>query len=341
MPTPAKFLPWPDSIIPYVPNPKHKFWSTIIAAIMEMNLKTNVQFIPRTNELNYIYFKYETDVCNQSECIGMKYSDDGSGQFVNINKNCRNLHELGHVLGLIHEHQRSDRDQYIHVIKDKMDESCFSQTQIQAICHNSDNQQLPYNIHSFMHYWCTSGAKTNGQQTIVYRPNPSMKFDTPEYLNDLSIEAINRIYPTPYQIELPANNCTYKLHSIQASGCLDAGPHHIRSDSYPLPDTNPYLYWQIEQVCSTSGWNVLWNVQTQSYLDGGPSHTRNYHHGEQETNHYLHWKIHVVVNGGKFLQLENRAKSMYLSCGKKHVKKFESNDDQQILWSFYRVCLDR
>ncbi|KAF2795139.1 hypothetical protein K505DRAFT_336316 [Melanomma pulvis-pyrius CBS 109.77] len=42
---------------------------------------------------------------------------NGNGNRIIIRKGCPNLeviHELGHTLGLIHEHQRSDRDQYVY-----------------------------------------------------------------------------------------------------------------------------------------------------------------------------------------------------------------------------------
>ena len=60
-------------------------------------------------------------------------------------------HELGHALGLFHEHQRPDRDDYISVVRDNIktgQESNFSPVNPNYI----EYLDVPYDLSSDMHY---------------------------------------------------------------------------------------------------------------------------------------------------------------------------------------------
>src|SRR6266498_126946 len=100
---------WPDGIIPYQPNEEHPFWTQIKRAIDEMNNKTVVKYIIRTDQPDFVYFT--SDTRGNFTTVGK----NGGAHQVNIDKNVRSLHELGHVIGMVHEHQRKDRDKYIKV----------------------------------------------------------------------------------------------------------------------------------------------------------------------------------------------------------------------------------
>ena len=67
------------------------------------------------------------------------------------------IHELGHALGMVHEHQRKDRDRYVEVLKDNFDFDAFKKDWKPnfAINPKADTQR-PYDVLSIMHY--SSGA---------------------------------------------------------------------------------------------------------------------------------------------------------------------------------------
>lgn len=61
------------------------------------------------------------------------------------------LHELGHVLGFHHEHQRPDRDLYITVLWENMEPGVEDQFQAMGV-YDPDFLDLPYDYDSVLHY---------------------------------------------------------------------------------------------------------------------------------------------------------------------------------------------
>ncbi|KAK2176354.1 hypothetical protein NP493_667g00011 [Ridgeia piscesae] len=75
-------------------------------------------------------------------------------------------HEIGHALGLIHEHQRYDRDDYISLNLDNIAShaiSNFNRFEASIV----DTKDLTYDYGSAMHYTSTAFGKRSGAVTIV------------------------------------------------------------------------------------------------------------------------------------------------------------------------------
>jgi hypothetical protein len=81
----------------------------VIKAMEEIENHTRIWFCKRGNEANYVKIT-NTGVRSYSD-VGMI----GSEQVCNIQAGFKALHELGHTLGLVHEQCRSDRDTFIEV----------------------------------------------------------------------------------------------------------------------------------------------------------------------------------------------------------------------------------
>lgn len=58
------------------------------------------------------------------------------------------IHELGHVLGLMHEHQRTDRDRYIRILWENVEPQFLYAYAVL----NMDEGATPYDFDSIMHY---------------------------------------------------------------------------------------------------------------------------------------------------------------------------------------------
>ncbi|MBX2824752.1 MAG: M12 family metallopeptidase [Gammaproteobacteria bacterium] len=90
----------------------------------------------------------------------------GGGQEVWVSDYCTAgsmIHEIGHALGLLHEHTRADRDQYIQVLWSNIQSDKMFNFEIS----NSGTQDLgPYDYDSVMHYG-EFFFSSNGEKTLI------------------------------------------------------------------------------------------------------------------------------------------------------------------------------
>ncbi|MEL7005128.1 MAG: M12 family metallopeptidase, partial [Bacteroidota bacterium] len=102
---------WPNNTVYYTVNSSLPNKSRVTDAIAEWEAKTNLRFVQRTNQSDYIEFRSGSG-CSSS--VGRV----GGRQFINLASGCstgNNIHEIGHAIGLYHEHTRADRDTYVTV----------------------------------------------------------------------------------------------------------------------------------------------------------------------------------------------------------------------------------
>ncbi len=143
----------------------------------------NVICKARVAESNYLYV---TDDDNKS-C----YTDVGAGlrggrRVFNFGHEwcwymAGMIHELGHVLGLMHEHQRFDRDQYVSI---RLEGVYQSQAYAYAKFDLS-NVYGPYDFHSIMHYH-QFAYSADGEPVMIAKPPYSSFQNTMGRAKDLS-----------------------------------------------------------------------------------------------------------------------------------------------------------
>src|SRR5262249_35780149 len=113
---------WPNAQIPYEIHPDLSNPQRVTGATAHWSANTPLRFVVRDpanrDHDNYISFE-ELDGC-WSE-VGMR----GGKQVVSIGPSCTlgsAIHEIGHVAGLWHEQSRNDRDQYVRVLWENIQE---------------------------------------------------------------------------------------------------------------------------------------------------------------------------------------------------------------------------
>ncbi len=160
---------WPNGEIPYIISPAFSLDNTkekIRKAMDDWESGCNIKFIDisslsRKEREGINYVRIRPDSRNHSQ-TGSNWPEmniiDGSAYYTI-------LHELGHVIGLIHEHQRSDRDTFVKISWEEIRESAKDEFEIR------DNplyieEDFTFDYDSVMLYDSYS-FDINGNPTIV------------------------------------------------------------------------------------------------------------------------------------------------------------------------------
>ena len=144
------FTAWPGGNIYYafdasVSAPNQK---AFLDAAAEWATFVNLRFIARTGQANYVIVTNNASLNGGLSAVGMV----GGAQLLQIGPNAWNrgtlCHEIGHVLGLVHEHQRSDRDNYVTILTNNISPGLLAN----FVKLTDSQNETAYDFYSVMHY---------------------------------------------------------------------------------------------------------------------------------------------------------------------------------------------
>lgn len=167
-------IPWKNAIVPYVirkeftDDEKEKLIQTAFQEITEVS--GGIKFVPRTNQKQFLTIYKIIPKLSLNKFIGgppeaPAYTDGmgkqlfGANLYIDptykdaLNKDALNIliHELMHVLGFMHEHQRPDRDSYIEFNLNN-GAGVTNNVKIKNIIWYDVVQYFDYDYVSLMHY---------------------------------------------------------------------------------------------------------------------------------------------------------------------------------------------
>lgn len=225
---------WDGAVIPYtirsdIPS---SFRKDIDAAIAHINSKTNLCVRQRKpGEVSYVEF-----ISTKHQSFGGRSAlgKTGGRQTIELDiedtvyKSIANtktvIHEILHAAGIIHEHSRSDRDNYVEVIWENVDPWRVGDLLIDPFSNNTTT----YDFTSIMHYKPHFGGKlVNGETLTTLRAKGKNIIDPSSKLTEKDIEGINAIYRVKA-------DCNYSLDEDPAGNLINTGKEIIENITYSI-----------------------------------------------------------------------------------------------------------
>jgi hypothetical protein len=187
---------WPQGIVPFEIDPDLPLPNKLAAlSAMELWQKhTHVKFVELNARNRRQYQDYLLFVPIEGTTCSSYVGKQSGPQVVRLSPRCATMntaHEIGHALGLWHEQSRADRDSYIQIVWENINEHYmynFNQ-------HISDGEDYgDYDYQSIMHYTAHAFSK-NGKPTIVPLQE-NVEIGQRDHLSLKDIAAVNGMYAT-------------------------------------------------------------------------------------------------------------------------------------------------
>jgi hypothetical protein len=183
---------WDEREIPYgiattLPNP-----GRVEDAIQYLTKNTNLVFVPLTDQTkDAIVFEP-----GSAHCLSA-LGKTGGRQPIRLASDCGRteiLHEILHALGFLHEHSRPDRDQYVEVVWDNVDEKFRDQFRAAPPSLDDPSRGTPFDFGSVMLYPPNLFAKRPGLVTLRPREGKPPIHPVRDGLSPADIRRIREVY---------------------------------------------------------------------------------------------------------------------------------------------------
>lgn len=219
----GKVSPWPSPVIPIVISEVYDNTSRdgILLGIRMLEANTCIRFVAPMGFEPYVNITNGRGGCN---AMPGYVNSPGYVSVVHLHSpECilragHVLHELLHVLGFYHEHQRHDRDQHVKIIYDNIlpgHEVNFKKVYTETF-------GLPYDVGSVMHYGARGFCADCSRNTI----------------EAIRLETLEQVHHMGQRLDMSAADVA------RVNRLYDCTDHYLGDD---LPGAIPYIIWKCER----------------------------------------------------------------------------------------------
>ncbi|PID62927.1 MAG: hypothetical protein CSB44_02860 [Gammaproteobacteria bacterium] len=251
---------WPDGVVPFVygSNLGQSQRDNINGAIEHWMSHTGIKFVERTaeNESQYLNYVRFVDSMSCASYVGMQ--TDKPEQTIMVSEACplgSVIHEVGHAIGLYHEHTRADRNNYITVLEENIRPSKLLNFEVQtadvAVTYSD------YDYGSIMHYG-EYFFSVNNEPTIVVPDGIDAQVGQRIALSDMDAESVDRMYATDLALAPPSGTPTDDgleiTVTVENRGSFGANTLKL---SLILPEGNSW-----RAISENAGWDCRTSAET-------------------------------------------------------------------------------
>uniref|UniRef100_A0A915B5Y3 Metalloendopeptidase n=1 Tax=Parascaris univalens TaxID=6257 RepID=A0A915B5Y3_PARUN len=184
---------WPGGKIPYAISPHYTSHerALLARAVKQYHKKTCVRFVPRSpGEPDYLFIG-KVDGCfsevGRTSGVQVLSLDNGCMEYATI------IHEMMHVVGFYHEHERWDRDNYIDIIWQNIDRGALDQFGKVDLSKTSYYGQ-PYDYRSILHYDSLAFSKNGFPTMLPKQKGFASTIGNAKDFSEIDLAKINRMY---------------------------------------------------------------------------------------------------------------------------------------------------
>ena len=172
---------WDSPYIPYAFHKDLKNRGAVEQAINYFNNNTPIQFVPFQGQEDAVIFRHVKEHC--FSYLGRV----GGHQSILISNQCQKghiIHEIMHALGFVHEQSRTDRDNYVEIKWENIQEKYLSQFALvpEGLIHEYTGSVFDFNYKSIMLYKANAFAKKSDLKTMTSKTQDLIE----PYENELS-----------------------------------------------------------------------------------------------------------------------------------------------------------